>query len=56
MFDEKCLRPCLYTRSKSECFSSRAELCNLAPACAAGGSTLGFGASAPAQLTILHDN
>src|ERR1700676_4721566 len=46
MCEEKCRRPCLYTRSKSACFSSRAARGKPDPAVVAGCSTLRFGASA----------
>src|ERR1700733_2568636 len=46
MCEEKCLCPCLYTRSKSECFSSRAARGKATPAFAAGSFTLRSGASA----------
>src|SRR5450755_46636 len=45
MCEEKCRRPCLYTRSKSECRSSRAERGKLAPACNPGCLSLPTGAS-----------
>jgi hypothetical protein len=55
MFGENCRRPCLYTRSKSECFSNRPKRDKPrgkpAPAFAAGRFTLLFGASA---LTSSH--
>src|SRR5450759_913178 len=59
MCEEKCRHPCLYTRSKSECFSSRAARGKPAPAFAAGCSTLRFGASAltsSRSCTIVNDN
>src|SRR5260370_10275658 len=63
MCGEKCRRPCLYTRSKSERFSRRPERekprGKPAPAFVAGCSTLRFGASAltsSQSCTIVNDN
>src|SRR5208282_1831791 len=62
---EKCRRPCLYTRSKSECLSSRPERekprGKAPPAFAAGCSPLRFGASAVTSsqsrtIIIVNDN